>query len=622
MDLYVIQVDLRVKKSILLRKVKAAINEARSRHPDREIMIKTMEYDVYKLLEAELPVRFLPYELSDEADGKIQLEANQFARDLVERVGSDPECLSGGINVLDCFLFWLSMQLRSILGIKHLVETISSSVTIYFTGLQVFDDRTEYESPILGVFRIGAGRKIAYRKFAKRVTRKLLLNLRSLVRPSLKSRVPAYPSGDGNRVLFVTGDTKGRPENSEPIVYILRELANHNDLAPFVAADNSYTENYLKERGISCVAKRDAIIDSQARSHMSKSLPIFRERTAEAIRAFGPASIDGLMASMLRTYLTWSMLSQVYSRISWLEEVLDEFRPDILVIFATYSYFGWIASRLARARGIPTLGGNYRLPLGVKPHPQFFHFDVTNFIAGYGEQFRDALVGSGIHPSKYIPVGNPKFDGILKRERAVDRSYVCKELGVNPEKRIFLVTTYLISPGSKEWVPALVRQVKKLDANAFKLIIKTHPDENSQPYERILEESGFVGAVVTKDAQIYPLLNASDILFTDVSVTGSEAILFDIPIICINLSGYEYRYRYDEYGVAILVEREEDILPAINAVLNDDQVKLKLKAAREVAKKLYTVDLDGRASERFVHAIRQVINTSKSENLTGPRARV
>jgi hypothetical protein len=615
MDLYVIQVDLRRQKSILLREVKAAINQARSRHPDREIMIRTMEFDVYKLLEEELAVRFLPFELSNEADAKIQLEANQFARDLVERVGRDPECLFGGINVLDCFLFWLSMQLRSILGIKHLAETISGSVTIYVTGLQIFKDRTECELPILGVFRIGAGRKIEYRQFAKRVIRRLLSNLRSLARQSLagrKSRLPAYPSGDGNRVLFVTGDTEGRPENTEPLVYILRELANHDDLVPFVAADNAYSERYLKERGISCVAKRDSLIDLKAKSHMSRSLPIFRERTAEVIRAYGRGSIDGLMASMLRNYLAWSMLYQIYSRITWLEDVLDEFRPDTLVIFATYSYFGWIASRLARARGIPTLGGNYRLPLGVKPHPLFFlGFEVTNFIAGYGEQLRDALVGSGMDPGKYIPVGNPKFDGILKRDRAVDRSYVCKEFGINPEKRIFLVATYLVSPGGKEWVPALIRQLKKLEANTFKLIIKPHPDEGSHPYERILKESGFAGAVVTKDVQLYPLLNAIDILFTDISVTGSEALLFDIPIICINLSGHEYRYRYDEYGVAILVEREEGILPAINSVLNDDQVKRKLKAAREVAQKLYTVDLDGRASERFVHAIRQVINQPK-----------
>jgi CDP-glycerol glycerophosphotransferase (TagB/SpsB family) len=141
------------------------------------------------------------------------------------------------------------------------------------------------------------------------------------------------------------------------------------------------------------------------------------------------------------------------------------------------------------------------------------------------------------------------------------------------------------------------------------LIIKPHPDENPNVYERILQEEGFSNGMIRKDIDLYMLLNSIDVLFTSISMVGAEAVLFDEPIICINLTGIPYSTRYDEAGVAVLVEQEEDILPTIDKILNDKEVDRRLRAARRVFKERYAYRMDDLSSSRIVEAIRSIIKS-------------
>jgi UDP-N-acetylglucosamine 2-epimerase len=108
------------------------------------------------------------------------------------------------------------------------------------------------------------------------------------------------------------------------------------------------------------------------------------------------------------------------------------------------------------------------------------------------------------------------------------------------------------------------------------------------------------------DVPLYALLNASDIVFTSSSTVGSEAILFNKPLICINLTNTQYAVRYDDEGVALLVEREEEILTGIDKVLHNKKVIRELQTARKRVQRLYAFGLDGRSSDRFVHAIKRM----------------
>jgi UDP-N-acetylglucosamine 2-epimerase len=317
-----------------------------------------------------------------------------------------------------------------------------------------------------------------------------------------------------------------------------------------------------------------------------------------------------MLSTFLRSYLTAPIASQVYSRALWLNEIFERFRPDAVVTFPVYAYLGRIASRMARIDRVPTLMFYHTIPSGMKPHPEFIGSDVTDYVAVCNEQFKATLAASGVSPTKVIVVGNPKFDAIPSRSRFEDRNYVCNKFGANAGADILLVASHILAPGTKEWLCALVRQLKKLDPNRFKLIIKPHPGEDPDVYERILQEEGFSGATISRQVPLYCLLNASDIVFVSHSTVGSEAVLFDRPLICINLTGIPYSVRYDEEGVALLVRKEADILPAIEAVLHDKRVKQRLQRARRQFQQRYAFRLDGRSTDRFANVIRLMATKS------------
>jgi UDP-N-acetylglucosamine 2-epimerase len=599
-------------KQRTVSEVMSAVERARTASQGR-VIVGTMEYGIYKYFDdSDVAPTFLPLALSYETDAQLYGEALAIAQDLVQKVGGERDLLFRGINLLDILLFDLTAEFRTIVGMKQFAQSIASGpgVAIILTGLGLFaKGKPICDLPVQQLIQVGE--EGARGKSGITVLRRVLGSLLpSLPRKRVAAVIPIIRDGK-KRVLFVTTDTPNRPENSEPLVFVLRELEKHADLAPLVAADALPNERYFREKNIENVVKYSRFESSEAENHWRKSEPVLRRKAEKLLQQYGARTTKGLMVStFLQQFLNKGRFLEVYSRILWLENIFERFQPDIAVIFSTYSYIGMAASKIARNRRIPTIGSSFRLAYAVEPHPQFWHCGATDFVAGYGEHFGHTLAAIGIDPRRYIPIGNPKFDQIPSSKYAEDRRYVCNKFRVSPESHIFLVATYLVSPGSREWIPALVRQLKRLHPGTFKLIIKPHPDEDSVGYERILQKEKFEGADISRDVPIYALVDASDIVFTSTSVVGSEAVLFNKPVICINLSDVEYPYRYDEHGVALLVRRESDIIPAIEAVLFDEKVKHELEVARKRVQRLYAVELDGRSSERFADAIRQVISTS------------
>jgi len=618
-DLYIVQVDPDALKNgkTASSQIYSIVNRATSRYGGLPVLLGTVDYAIYtRLVGLGLSVKFFPHELSSKTDAELYREAQEFAQELITELGGEADLLFKGVNILDPFFYDLTMQFRTILRIKHSVQCRSADpgVMIVLTGLQVFSaDMPNVDLPVAQVFRIsGRNASIRIRTVIKPLF-KSFLKTTSMTPESIGKSYAEHSqdaSDHPNRILFVATDT-GTTSCVEPLSFVLEKLKEHADMSAFVAVDNSFTAQYLAARGFAC--SRYARLDTpDLEVHWSRSKRIFRAKALELLEQRGPATIWGIMISaLIQNFLTLPVLSEVYYRLVWVDQVFERVRPDAAVILPAYSYLGRIAARVARSRDIPSLNFVQTIPYGAEPHPEYRLYDITDFVAAYGEEFKETLVKSGLDPRKVILVGNPKFDAIGKMSVPDDKDRLFRTLGGKPGRYIFLVTTYLFAPGTREWVRALVRQLKKLDPHTFWLVVRPHPDESSEGYERILREEGFEGAAFSKDVPLYTLLNASDVVFTSFSTVGSEAVLFDKPLICINLTDIEYSVRYDEEGVALLVKREEDILSAIESVLRDEKVKHDLERARKRFQRVYAFGLDRRSSERFVSAIKVLLAQSQ-----------
>jgi len=375
----------------------------------------------------------------------------------------------------------------------------------------------------------------------------------------------------------------------EPLYHILKDAERQADITTLTAVDNKFTEDYLRERGVDCVRfVPERSLEGMLHWWMNRSG--FRNR-AYSMQARCTDPERSMVQWVIDRYLSWSALSEIYSRIIWLCNLFSEFQPDVAVIYPSESYLGKVATRIAGTRKIPSIMFYQSV---IKPHPMYGS-DLTDYIACYGKQCKDALEAVGIPSEKLVLVGNPKYDQIVKRNVEEDRRIV----GLPDDVNILLVAAHLLVAGTRESIAALARQLR-MQQDQFKLVIRPHPDDDPMEYERILQKEGYSGALIRKDVPLYSLLNLASVVFTDSSTAGSEAVLFGKPLICINLTSHPYAVRYDLEGVASLVEKEEDIIPAIESALRTD---LKHdKRSKFIERFAYRID--GRSSERFVHLIR------------------
>jgi hypothetical protein len=589
---------------IVQRRVMRTVQRMQSRYRGLPLVLGTVEYPLYtRFMDLGIHVNFLPHHFEPEMDTKLYGQAQEFAQDLAAKVGARPDLLFRGVNLFEIIINQLTIQFLIILRIGHFVKCRAAEpgVIVILTGLQL---APASELPVRELVQIG-NRKVV--NFVRSISRSAIGSYLTRGGSDSIRSTPINFSDTGShakRILFVATDN-GSTNWAEPLIFVLEKMKGYEDMAPFVVVDDSFTAHYLEERGFQCT-KYSQFNSREAEFHWSKSEPAFRRSTLELVQKHG-GTIQGLMVStFLQCYLDRRLLSGIYSRVLWLDNVVGRLRPDAVVIFALISNIGMVASRIARIHHVPTLSWVGTWPHGTKPHPEFRLYDATDLVAGYGEELNRTLAASGLNPDKIIPVGNPKFDSIPQRSTTRIRNYVRARCGAKKTKHIFLVATYLFTPGSREWIRALARQLKKLEPEVFKLVIKPHPDEGPEEYRRILEEEQFTEASIVKDIPLYALLDGSDIVFTGSSTVGSEAVLFNKPLICINLTNTQYAVRYDKEGVALLVEREEEILSAIDNVLHSRKVIRDLRRARKRVQGLYALGLDGRSSDRFVNAIKKV----------------
>jgi hypothetical protein len=615
MDLIVIRIDLKMQDSKAVVAVRKAIDRIGSRYKHTPLLL-TVDYQSYKhLLRLGLRTRLFTEELAPEVEEGIIEEAQRRAEKIIGKFW-DEAILFKGINPLDLLHYEISTHIAGILRVKHVCHSNASKpgAILLFTSSNLLRSGPDSELPVLDQFEIGRTRRWGYIRAALRFALrrwKAVADRSSDISPNTGTQAKQLNHERGRKnVLLVTVDNR---ICMEPLTPVLKKLRESPDMKPFVAVDSLSTQEYLKEGLIESIVYSQYYDVSHSTLQWAKSFRRLTRTALELVHENKVGTIDALIASSFcRQFVNFGTLVGVYSRILWVNHVFQVSRPSIVVAYPLHSHVVRASISIARTRQVPVMVFVYSWVYGQKPGGDLLAFrtyDNSDFIIATGEDCVQALVMDGVDPKKIILVGNPKFDVIASHGTAQDREHVRRLLGANPGDLLFSVTSYMLAPGTAQWVRALVRQLKSFPSG-FKLIIRPHPDESPVEYERILKEEEFANATISTDVPLYSLLNASDIVFTGMSTVGSEAVLFDKPLICLNLSENPYSVRYDEDGVALLVKSEKDILPTIETVLHNEKVRHELGEARKRFRESLAYKLDGHAAKRFVEAIRSLLDSA------------
>jgi UDP-N-acetylglucosamine 2-epimerase len=286
-------------------------------------------------------------------------------------------------------------------------------------------------------------------------------------------------------------------------------------------------------------------------------------------------------------------------------------RPAIVVVTDERPPFQRAFVEAANSLGIPTLNIQNAIiveyPLGGPIS--------TRRMAVDGEYFKEVLVKMGNDSRAIIVTGQPRFDPLARGDRRFQREEIMERLGLDPKKKVIALfpeplVTNVREADNDQFIRATFMAVRDLpDVQAA---TKLHPiDFDFGRPRRIALEVGLHDVAIFHDVDLWELLSISDAALVTTSTVGHEAIAMGRPLIQVTISTTEPFYvPYAEFGAALEVSDIAELGKTIEKALWDPVTLRRLEEGRANYATRFAHGLDGRASERVVDVIDQMIRGS------------
>jgi CDP-glycerol glycerophosphotransferase (TagB/SpsB family) len=208
-----------------------------------------------------------------------------------------------------------------------------------------------------------------------------------------------------------------------------------------------------------------------------------------------------------------------------------------------------------------------------------------------------------------VVTGIPRFDNIWNR--TFDNSAFRRQFGLARDKSVVSLLTdaqvehRLWTVGRRrDFISKLLSACQEIPEVQF--VIKVHPYEDPTDYQQAVKKLG-LEIPVSKEIPLYDLINASDAVMTGISTTGMETLIFNKPLLILNLYRQPEYIPYVSQGVALGIHDAGDIPECIRAALDDQPTKDRLASNRAGFLHQHLYLQDGKASERVADLIRQMV---------------
>jgi UDP-N-acetylglucosamine 2-epimerase len=278
-------------------------------------------------------------------------------------------------------------------------------------------------------------------------------------------------------------------------------------------------------------------------------------------------------------------------------------KANILIIMSEGIMPNRIAVSAAKRSKIPVL---LLLQLGMLGK----NYECPTFLADKisvpGDFIKDLVLSCGVEERRIVVTGRPTYDALIHAEEKFDGTEICRKLKLDRSKKIVVYCTENLPPkDTRNIFYAVCRALKSFPDVQF--VTKVHPSELSMSvYEEVARDVG-VEPLITKGADIYEVLYICDLMITGFSTTALDAMILDKCVITINFTGLKDPIPFAESGAALGVYNEEDLTAAIKQGLYDASLKERLRRDRDMFVYEQTYLKDGKATERIVDLIEQMV---------------
>lgn len=271
----------------------------------------------------------------------------------------------------------------------------------------------------------------------------------------------------------------------------------------------------------------------------------------------------------------------------------------------------WVSLRSSRHSPLRAALFIARLFASKFYHTYLYGKSRCSQIAVPGDYARNLFIEQGVPSESIVITGQPRFDDIPSK--SFDRDAFRKQLKLTSDKPLVSLLTdaqvehrLWTKHRRRDFISKVLASFSKLPEVQF--VIKIHPYEDPTEYERAVREKGW-DIPVSRDIPLHELINASDAVITGISTTGLETLIFNKLLITLNFYNQAEYIPYVSEGVAIGVDKANELPSAIRKVLHDPQMKEKTARKRENFLHQHLYLQDGKASQRVADLITLMIST-------------
>ena len=284
-----------------------------------------------------------------------------------------------------------------------------------------------------------------------------------------------------------------------------------------------------------------------------------------------------------------------------LEHIVKQSQPKSVIAAADGEMLESILSQVSRKYKIQSFS---ILPAAVVQRPIFSDWFHVDKIFVPGTKGSDLLNKLGYSQDRIVITGNPKYDYIKNVDFNKTRVLLSDQIGTDPKKKLIVVIMSRWHDNDETWMSNLIKFCNK---NNLDIIIKIHPlykrEDNSMSENKInaiKKNCSNLYFNIGYDYDLTNLLVASDIVITEYSDAGVEAILLGKILITVNFVNEDFdRYiNYHKYDASIYISRYNDLEQSIHDILIGKKSN-NLDYGRERIIEMYNNQNDGKATKRI-----------------------
>lgn len=383
-----------------------------------------------------------------------------------------------------------------------------------------------------------------------------------------------------------------------PVVPVLKKLEKEKIPYQIIAGDIA-TGLALSKEGFSCLnlfAEINILSDMLKNDKESE----YEERIQEISKSRTIMGFNELLPDLLnKTYRS-------LATIIILEHIIEKMNLKSIITTPTGQLFENLAIEVAKKFKITSFSF---VPSPSDPYPVFadwFHADKL-FVDGI--QGAELLTELGYEENKIIVSGSTKFDYLKTLSSQRTKRILEKNYNIDSEKKLIAMILSRWRKNDEIWVSKFIDFCNK---NSFEVVIKIHPyyklnqiDRNKNFIQSVEKNCKNLKFLITFDIDTSFLLSASDLVITEQSTLGLDAIILEKNLIMVKFADFEMdrAVRFYEYGAALRLEKYSDLEKVIFEIFSKKKHANSLKIGRDRVIERYNFQNDGKAAERVYNAL-------------------